>query len=118
MGGPRRAVPDRIVTSILSFTVRQHGGKHALAHIAAWESGERKGVLIAEKFKIDVTLSPMPRYDLIKFDHYLPIGVQYSRVPAFDITRNCSEETAGVGFGVGPEGCAKDETDGPPWTQR
>ena len=34
--------------------------------IAAWESGERKGVFIAEKFKIDVTLSPMPRYDLIK----------------------------------------------------
>jgi radical SAM superfamily enzyme YgiQ (UPF0313 family) len=47
--------------------------------IAAWESGERKGVFIAEKFKIDVTQSPMPRYDLIKFDHYLFIGVQYSR---------------------------------------
>ena len=47
--------------------------------IAAWERGERKGVFIAEKFKIDVTLSPMPRYDLIKFDHYLFIGVQYSR---------------------------------------
>ena len=47
--------------------------------IAAWESGERKGVFVAEKFKIDVTLSPMPRYDLIKFDHYLFIGVQYSR---------------------------------------
>jgi radical SAM superfamily enzyme YgiQ (UPF0313 family) len=47
--------------------------------IAAWESGERNGVFIAEKFKIDVTRSPMPRYDLIKFDHYLFIGVQYSR---------------------------------------
>ena len=47
--------------------------------IAAWESGERKGVFVAEKFKIDVTLSPMPRYDLINFDHYLFIGVQYSR---------------------------------------
>src|SRR5438045_9729801 len=47
--------------------------------IAAWESGERRGVFIAEKFKIDVTQSPMPRYDLIKFDHYLYIGVQFSR---------------------------------------
>lgn len=47
--------------------------------IAAWERGERKGVFVAEKFKIDVTRSPMPRYDLIKFDHYLFIGVQYSR---------------------------------------
>jgi hypothetical protein len=50
-------VPDRIVTSILSSTVQQHRGKHALAHIAAWESGERKGVFIAEKFKSDVTLT-------------------------------------------------------------
>jgi radical SAM superfamily enzyme YgiQ (UPF0313 family) len=47
--------------------------------ISAWMRGERKGVFIAEKFKIDVTQSPMPRYDLIKFDHYLFIGVQYSR---------------------------------------
>jgi radical SAM superfamily enzyme YgiQ (UPF0313 family) len=49
--------------------------EHIMADfIAAWESGERKGVLTAEKFKIDVTLSPMPRYDLIKFDHYFFIG--------------------------------------------
>src|ERR1700676_1800111 len=54
--------------------------EHIMADfIAAWESGERKGVFIAEKFKIDVTQSPMPRYDLIKFDHYLFVGVQYSR---------------------------------------
>src|SRR3981189_1691189 len=47
--------------------------------ISAWMRGDRKGVFIAEKFKIDVTQSPMPRYDLIKFDHYLFVGVQYSR---------------------------------------
>ena len=33
------------------------------------------------------------------------------RLPAFDIARNCNEETAGVGFGVGPKGCAQDEAD-------
>jgi hypothetical protein len=32
-------------------------------------------------------------------------------VPAFDIARNCSAETAGLGFGSGVEGCTKDETD-------
>ena len=54
--------------------------EHVMADfIAAWERGERKGVFIAEKFKIDVTQSPMPRFDLIKFDDYLYIGVQYSR---------------------------------------
>jgi len=47
--------------------------------ISAWQRGERKGVFTAEKFTIDVTRSPMPRYDLIKFDDYLFIGVQYSR---------------------------------------
>src|ERR1700726_5083735 len=30
-------------------------------------------------FRVDVTRSPMPRFDLLKFEHYLYIGVQYSR---------------------------------------
>jgi radical SAM superfamily enzyme YgiQ (UPF0313 family) len=47
--------------------------------VAAWERGDRKGVFTAEKFKIDVTQSPLPRYDLLKLEHYLYIGVQYSR---------------------------------------
>jgi radical SAM superfamily enzyme YgiQ (UPF0313 family) len=47
--------------------------------IEAWESGARKGVFEAEKFKIDVTKSPIPRFDLLKFEHYLYIGVQFSR---------------------------------------
>jgi radical SAM superfamily enzyme YgiQ (UPF0313 family) len=36
-------------------------------------------VFTAEKFKIDVTQSPLPRYDLLKLEQYLYIGVQYSR---------------------------------------
>jgi radical SAM superfamily enzyme YgiQ (UPF0313 family) len=47
--------------------------------ISAWQRGERSGVFAAEKFKVDVTQSPMPRYDLINFEDYLFIGVQYSR---------------------------------------
>jgi radical SAM superfamily enzyme YgiQ (UPF0313 family) len=47
--------------------------------ISAWERGERSGVFTAEKFTIDITRSPMPRYDLINFEDYLFIGVQYSR---------------------------------------
>src|SRR5215469_11090547 len=47
--------------------------------VAALPGGERAGVFTAEKFKIDVTHSPVPRYDLLKLDHYLYIGVQYSR---------------------------------------
>ena len=47
--------------------------------IAAWEAGERSGCFTAPKFTIDVTLSPIPRFDLLKFEHYLYVGVQYSR---------------------------------------
>lgn len=47
--------------------------------IEAWESGAREGVFEAEKFQVDVTKSPIPRFDLLKFDDYLHIGVQFSR---------------------------------------
>ena len=47
--------------------------------VAAWQRGERSGVFKAEKFTIDVTKTPMPRFDLLKFDQYLYICIQYSR---------------------------------------
>jgi len=47
--------------------------------IAAWDAGKRAGTFTAPKFQVDVTRSPMPRFDLLKFEHYLYIGVQYSR---------------------------------------
>ena len=47
--------------------------------IEAWEAGAREGQFEAEKFKTDVTKSPIPRFDLLKFDDYLHIGVQFSR---------------------------------------
>jgi radical SAM superfamily enzyme YgiQ (UPF0313 family) len=47
--------------------------------IAAWDEGVRKGRFEAEKFKADVTSSPIPRFDLLKFKDYVQIGVQYSR---------------------------------------
>ena len=42
-------------------------------------SGAREGVFEIEKFTVDVTKSPVPRFDLLNFDHYLHIGVQFSR---------------------------------------
>ncbi len=47
--------------------------------VAAWERGEREGRYSAEKFKADVTRSPVPRFDLLNFEHYLFVGVQFSR---------------------------------------
>ena len=47
--------------------------------VEAWEAGERSGRFDAEKFTPDVTKSPIPRFDLLKFDQYLYVGVQFSR---------------------------------------
>jgi len=47
--------------------------------VEAWEAGAREGRFEAEKFQVDVTKSPIPRFDLLKFDDYLHIGVQFSR---------------------------------------
>ena len=47
--------------------------------IAAWSSGASSGVFEGVKFQADVTKSPVPRFDLLNTDHYLYIGVQFSR---------------------------------------
>jgi len=47
--------------------------------IAAWEAGAKEGTFAAKKFEIDVTKTPVPRFDLLKLDSYLYVGVQYSR---------------------------------------
>jgi radical SAM superfamily enzyme YgiQ (UPF0313 family) len=47
--------------------------------IAAWDRGEREGTFTAAKFQVDVTKTPIPRFDLLKFEQYLYIGVQFSR---------------------------------------
>jgi radical SAM superfamily enzyme YgiQ (UPF0313 family) len=47
--------------------------------IEAWDGGARDGVFEAEKFTIDVTKTPVPRFDLLKVENYLYVGVQFSR---------------------------------------
>jgi radical SAM superfamily enzyme YgiQ (UPF0313 family) len=47
--------------------------------VDAWDAGERRGRYEAEKFRVDVTKSPIPRFDLLNFKHYLYVGVQFSR---------------------------------------
>ena len=47
--------------------------------VAAWEIGARSGVFTAPKFQADVTKMPVPRFDLLKFQDYLYLSVQYSR---------------------------------------
>ena len=47
--------------------------------VEAWHRGERRGTYEAEKFTADINTSPVPRFDLLRFDDYLYVGVQFSR---------------------------------------
>ncbi len=47
--------------------------------VEAWNAGARKGTFEAKRFSVDVTTSPIPRFDLIDFKDYLYVGVQFSR---------------------------------------
>ena len=47
--------------------------------VEAWSAGAATGVFEGVKFQADVTKSPTPRFDLLKFEHYLYVGVQFSR---------------------------------------
>lgn len=49
------------------------------AFVAAWRRGERQGYFETPMFRADVRQTPIPRFDLLKFDQYLFIGVQFSR---------------------------------------
>ena len=49
------------------------------AFIEAWNSGVRRGVFEAAKFKIDITTTPIPRFDLLKRSQYTYFGVQFAR---------------------------------------
>ena len=47
--------------------------------VAAIDGGAGHGVFEAAKFQIDVRKSPIPRFDLLKLENYLSVGVQFSR---------------------------------------
>ena len=46
--------------------------------LAAWRRGDERGVFTAQSFP-DLHASPLPRFDLLKLQHYMHVGVQYSR---------------------------------------
>lgn len=47
--------------------------------IGAVENGGNEGLFEAPKYQIDVTKTPKPRFDLLKFEQYLHVAVQFSR---------------------------------------
>jgi radical SAM superfamily enzyme YgiQ (UPF0313 family) len=47
--------------------------------VEAWRDGAERGRFDAERFKADVTASPVPRFELVKRRHYTQMSVQFSR---------------------------------------
>jgi radical SAM superfamily enzyme YgiQ (UPF0313 family) len=47
--------------------------------VAALERKDTGGVFEAERYQVDITASPIPRFDLLKFENYLHVGIQFSR---------------------------------------
>jgi len=78
VGGPDATSSPEVYESA-DFRVLGEAEGILESFISAWDDGERKGTFTAEKFKADVTTSPIPRFDLLKFKDYVQIGVQYSR---------------------------------------
>jgi radical SAM superfamily enzyme YgiQ (UPF0313 family) len=78
IGGPD-ATSSPHIYSAADFQVLGEAEGIIASFLAAWQSGARSGVFTAEKFKIDVTKTPVPRFDLLKLERYLYVGLQFSR---------------------------------------
>ena len=78
VGGPDVSSSPHIYERA-DFQIRGEAESVMAAFIAAWNAGERRGIFEGEKFQADVAASPIPRFDLIRFQDYLYVSVQFSR---------------------------------------
>jgi radical SAM superfamily enzyme YgiQ (UPF0313 family) len=51
--------------------------------LACWDAGDASGTFTSKGFP-DLTLSPVPRYDLLELRNYMHVGIQFSRGCPFD----------------------------------
>jgi radical SAM superfamily enzyme YgiQ (UPF0313 family) len=79
VGGPYpTSVPQEILEAGADFLVRGEGENTVPLWLAAWRQGERHGVIEPDG-RPEMTLSPVPRFDLLHLDDYIILGVQTSR---------------------------------------
>jgi radical SAM superfamily enzyme YgiQ (UPF0313 family) len=79
VGGPYpTSLPEHAQRSGADYLILDEGEIAVPLFLAALEEGAPSGVFRAAE-KPDVTLSPLPRYDLLQRDAYLMMAVQFSR---------------------------------------
>jgi radical SAM superfamily enzyme YgiQ (UPF0313 family) len=78
VGGPDvTSTPD--IYGSANFQVLGEAEEIMEDFVAAWRSGAEQGVFQAPMGQTDVTRSPTPRFDLLKLEDYLHVGIQFSR---------------------------------------
>ncbi len=78
VGGPDvTSTPD--IYGSANFQVLGEAEEIMEDFVAAWRSGAEQGVFQAPMGQTDVTRSPIPRFDLLKLEDYLHVGIQFSR---------------------------------------
>ncbi|MBH8573969.1 B12-binding domain-containing radical SAM protein [Nostocaceae cyanobacterium CENA369] len=79
-GGPYlTSVPTVAEEAGVDFLVLDEGEITLPMLVEALERGETKGVFSAKGEKPDVTITPIPRYDLLDLEAYSDMSVQFSR---------------------------------------
>jgi radical SAM superfamily enzyme YgiQ (UPF0313 family) len=79
VGGPfATSVPQDILEAGADFLVRGEGETTIPLWLAAWRAGATHGV-IEPNVRPEMTLSPVPRFDLLNLDDYNLLGIQTSR---------------------------------------
>lgn len=83
-GGPyATSVPDDVLDAGCDFLVQGEGEIAIPPFVAAIKEGERRGIFQA-KSRPDMSMSPIPRFDLLRLEDYAMVGVQTSRGCPFD----------------------------------
>ena len=79
-GGPYpTAIPDEPLEAGIDFMILDEGEITLPMFIEAIQRGETKGVFRSDGVKPDVTSTPVPRFDLLQFEAYDSMSIQFSR---------------------------------------
>jgi radical SAM superfamily enzyme YgiQ (UPF0313 family) len=80
VGGPyATALPHEAATSGADFLILDEGEITLPLFVEAIERGDRSGTFRSDGEKPDVTTTPIPRFELLDFDAYDSLSVQFSR---------------------------------------
>lgn len=82
VGGPDATCAPEVYARA-EFRVLGEAEEILAEFLAAWRDGAAGGLFVAPRFP-DLTRSPVPRFDLLRLDRYLHVGVQFSRGCPFE----------------------------------